>query len=61
MKIIFFDISTKKILEDTDDEFFVMKNQVYRNNGRYLYSKTKDLDFNNFIERARQIDWAVTD
>lgn len=59
IKIEFFIKKSGTVLTNTDDEFFVMNNEVYRDNQYYTESQERTVMFEDFIERRPDIGWRV--
>ncbi|MCP4263494.1 MAG: hypothetical protein GY774_39195 [Planctomycetes bacterium] len=61
MKIEFYNIETGEVLEDTEtiDEYFVMNNEVYSDNGATSGAMVTIAYFDMFIKRRPDIGWRV--
>jgi len=59
LKIEFFSKKSGKVYTETDDEFFVMNNEVYRDNHYYTESQERTVSFEDFYERRPDIGWRV--
>ncbi len=61
MKIEFYNIETGEVLEDVEtiDEYFVMNNEVYSDNGATSGSMVTIAYFDMFIKRRPDIGWRV--
>ena len=59
MEIEFYKEITGEILEGTNDWFFVMNDEVYRNNGETCESQAAVVGFDDFIIKCPDIGWRV--
>ena len=59
MKIEFFNKETGDILMNTDDWYFVMNNEVYRNNDVYYESQEASIGFDDCVFKVPRVGWRV--
>lgn len=57
--VVFYDKSTGAPLSDTDDWYFVMNSNVYRNNGETRESQSAVVGFEDFTVECPDIGWRV--
>ena len=59
MKIEFYQIDDGVILNDTNDYYFVMNNEVYSDNNNTYESQCAVVSFEDFIIRRANIGWRI--
>ncbi len=59
MKIEFYMKDTGEVLEKTDDDYFVMNDEVWRDNGRSCESQEASVGFDDFITHKPNVGWRV--
>ena len=59
MKIEFFKKDTGELIDGTDGVYFVMSNEVYKDNFETWESQQAVIGFDNCIERCKDVGWRL--
>lgn len=60
MKIVFYKKSDGCDMKETDNHYFVMNNEVYRDNYESFESQEASIGFDDCIARCPDISWRIT-